>query len=930
MDLESLNKEQLAAVTHEDGPLLIIAGAGTGKTKVITSRILYLIEGEKAEPSEILALTFTEKAAEEMVSRVDTLMTLGHEEIWIKTFHGFCENVLREHAATVGLSADYKILTKAQRWFFVKKHIFDFELDHVRPLGNPGSHIDDLLEHFSRVKEEFIDPESYIAFAEKNLADVMAKISMSEQAVNGEIDSETVLGKEIEDAEKMLEAAKAYKKYQELMLRENFVDFGDLSYFVLKILGEKPEILDSYRTRFKYILVDEFQDTNYAQFELIMLLAGEATTTNVVVVGDDDQSIFRWRGASLSNILQFNKKFPKAKKIVLTENYRSYQNILDASYSFIQFNNPDRLEFKEKIEKKLKGQKGDYKNSDIRLMHFENYRDEVSFVVDEIKKSGDYGGSAILTRTNASALMFAEKLREEGIPYYVRSPKGLLSYGDVKDLVSFIRVVADPADDVAVLRLLKIPFFKISGEKIANAIVEAKKGKTHIVSFVSEFKKFIDGAPSNGIVPLVNYFLAKLSYESEEINSFLKFIEEFVEFSGDDVKEFAEFLKAIETSGIPIVTDSDGDEASGDSVKVLTLHGAKGLEFENVYVVHLVEGKFPSTNRKDYLNIPASLTKEIFPDGDYSIEEERRLFYVALTRAKKNLTLSYSDKYEGARKWKKSSFLEEIMEGGLVVVEDRSSTGAVPVQERETSAKISTAPKNNFLVKNFSYSQIETFDTCPLKYFYRYAVSVPVKTHHSAVFGTVIHETLNEFYQSIGVASFDLLMKIYEKNWISEGYENKEHEMARKKAGTEMLRKYYELNSKDWGNQAFLEKDFSIMVGSVNFTGKIDRIDKLADGTYEVIDYKTGGNAKLTPKNKFQLSIYALASARDLRVEVSKLSCYFLEDNKKISLKKLPEDLGLIENEILDYLEQIKNSDFAPTPNHYCNLCDFRLICPAV
>lgn len=918
MEIESLNKEQKSAVTHEDGPLLIIAGAGTGKTKVITSRILYLIESAKALPSEILALTFTEKAAEEMVARVDVMMTLGHEEVWIKTFHGFCENVLREHAAMVGLRPDYKILTKAQRWFFVKKHIFEFDLNHTRPLGNPGSHIDDLLEHFSRVKEEFIDPEVYIAFAEKNLTDVKAKISISEQE---EIDSETVLGKEIEDAEKTLEAAKAYKKYQELMLRENYVDFGDLSYFVLKILKEKPEILAAYRSRFKYIMVDEFQDTNYAQFELIMLLS--SASGNICVVGDDDQSIFRWRGASLSNILQFNKRFPESKKIVLTENYRSYQNILDASYSFIQFNNPDRLEFKEKIDKKLRGQKNEYKNSDIRLMHFGNYKDEVSFVVDEIKKSGDYGTSAVLTRTNASALMFAEKFREEGIPYYIRSPKGLLSYPEVKDLVSFIRVVADPADDVAALRLFKIPFFGIRGEEIANAIIESKKDKTHILSSVSVLKNFIRGAPVSGIIPLVNYFLAKLSYESDVMNNFLKFIEEFVEFGGDDIKEFAEFLKEIETSGIPIVADSDGDKTEGNSVKILTLHGAKGLEFDNVYVVHLVEGKFPSTNRKDYLNIPPSLTKDIFPEGDYSIEEERRLFYVALTRAKKNLTLSYSDKYEGARKWRKSSFLDEIIEGGLIKENEGDS-------RHVESAKISTASKNNFLLKNVSYSQIDTFDICPLKYFYRYAVNVPIKTHHSAVFGTAIHETLKEFYQNIENASFDLLSTLYEKNWSSEGYENKEHEIARKASGLEMLKKYYEINSKDWGKQVYLEKDFNIKIGDVNFVGRIDRIDKLPDGTYEVIDYKTGGNAKLTPKNKFQLSIYALACAKDLGIEVSKLSCYFLENNKKVSLKKLPTDLESVENEILNYLEQIKNSSFEPTPNHYCNLCDFRLVCPAV
>ncbi|MBT3865461.1 UvrD-helicase domain-containing protein [Candidatus Peregrinibacteria bacterium] len=981
--LENLNDKQKAAVMHNRGPLLIIAGAGTGKTRVITSKILHLIQNDKMKSSEILALTFTEKASAEMVERVDIQMPLGYEEVWIKTFHGFCDKVLRESGHEIGLDPNYKLLDKLQQWVFVKERLFDFDLKYFRPLGNPNSFINILTTHFGRIKEEFITPAEYVEYAKKMVAEVEAKKSLSAQE---EIDVKSVLGVELEEAGKVLEAALAYQKYQELLLVENCMDFGDLSYYVLKLFEERPSVLAHYQERFKYILVDEFQDTNYAQFRLLLLLSGatdEGTSSpdverNICVVGDDDQSIFRWRGASLSNILQFKKAFPDSEEIVLTENYRSNQNILDASHKFIKFNDPDRLEYKSGISKELKSQSQE--SIPIKTMHFAHYKEEVNFVIDEITKAVPskegltHSDIAILVRSNAAAIPFAEALKKAGIPYYIRNPKGLMSYEEVKDLAAVVRALADSSDNIALMRLLQFPAFAIPMKDVVGLYNKAHSGHTDVFKiieaglddettlpgFEDSLTKFLDlyartleFSKNRGAGEVIDFFLRESGYlvelarefsaESQEklnnITAFSKIVWGFEQNATDhSVFDFAEYLKMIDESNIPLVEDKS-DEMDNDAVKIITTHGAKGLEYDTVFVVNLVNYKFPILNKKDPLHVPLELTKEIFPEGDFHIEEERRLFYVACTRAKRRLVLTYSDKYQGARKWKKSQFLDEIGESGLVEEIDMGEqleigeSSPVAPKAFDSPKIIDTAPRNA-LNRSLSYSQIDTFKMCPLKYGYRYLLHVPVPPIHAANFGTSLHETLKEFYRIMKEAptsvSFDVMKELYERNWIATGYESLAHEDARKKQGLEMLAAFYEKNSDPWVIPEHIEKNFNLKIGEHMFTGRIDRIDKLPDGTFEVIDYKTSKSKALNVQHKLQMSIYALACRDIFGIPASKLSLYFLEDGVKTSMKKVPADLDSVRSDVLHYIEEIKASDFVPTPGFHCSFCDYRLICPAV
>ena len=341
--LAGLNAQQRRAVCHDEGPLLVVAGAGTGKPQVITRRIAWLIGTRRARPSEILALTFTDKAAEEMQARVDQLVPYGYTDAVISTFHAFGDRIVREFALELGLPTDTRVLTRPEVVIFLRERLFEFELDEYRPLGDPTRFLGALASLFSRCKDEDVSPQAYLTFA-AGLAKA-AEVA----AIGGAAADELAALRE--RARREGELARAFARYQELLTRAGFIDFGDQVSVCLRLLRESPAARWELQRRFRYVLVDEFQDTNSAQSELVELLT--ATHRNVVVVGDDDQSIYKFRGAAISNILEFKRRHPRCRQIVLRRNYRSRAPILDASYRLVRFNDPDRLEFRNGIDKRL-------------------------------------------------------------------------------------------------------------------------------------------------------------------------------------------------------------------------------------------------------------------------------------------------------------------------------------------------------------------------------------------------------------------------------------------------------------------------------------------------------------------------------------------------------------------------------------------------
>src|SRR3989344_3096705 len=479
--LKDLNPEQLKAVTTTKGPLLIIAGAGTGKTAVIARRIAYIIEKKLARPSEILALTFTDKSAAEMEERVDVLVPYGFIDSWISSFHAFGERVLKENPLDAGLNPDFRVFSRPQQVLFFQQNLFRFNLDYYRPLGNPTKFISAILSFFSRLKDENISPEDFLKFS-------------NGQRLN-------VKGDEVVEADKYVELAQCYASYEKFKSEAGFLDFGDLVVKTIKLFQTRPQVLKNYQKRFKYILVDEYQDTNYSQNILVNLLA--SAHKNICVVGDDDQSIYKFRGAAISNILEFNKTYPKAEEVVLTENYRSPQSILDSAYDLITHNNPDRLEVQNKIDKKLKSRKG--VGHPPQEIFTETISEEADAVAEQIEKlmaksrkvkgqisnvkGYQYRDFAILVRANSQADNFLRALNMHGIPHKFVGSSGLYEQPEVKVLISFLTSISNFEDSLNLYNLLTSDLYELPPQEILKLISYAKRKNRSLYYILTNLDK---------------------------------------------------------------------------------------------------------------------------------------------------------------------------------------------------------------------------------------------------------------------------------------------------------------------------------------------------------------------------------------------------------------------------------------------------------
>ena len=610
---DKLNEPQREAVYHTDGPLLILAGAGSGKTRVLTHRIAYLIGERGVNPWNILAITFTNKAAEEMRQRVDNLVGFGAESVWVSTFHSACVRILRRFIDRLGYENHFTIYDTDDQKTLIKEVCRKVDVD--TKVFKERS----LLSAISSAKNEMILPDEF----ELNAGGDFAKMKI----------------------------AKVYREYEAQMRANNALDFDDLLVKTVQLLQTQPDVLESYQERFRYIMVDEYQDTNTVQFQLVSLLAGKYK--NLCVVGDDDQSIYKFRGANIRNILDFEHEFPDAKVIKLEQNYRSTGNILNAANSVIA-NNRGRK------EKSLWTENGE--GELIRLRQFDTAFDEADFIGEDIKSAvrqgGSYNDSAVLYRTNAQSRLLEEKFIAMNIPYKIVGGVNFYARREIKDLLAYLKTIDNGRDDVAVRRIINVPKRGI-GLTTINRIQESAtergidfyeallapgliagvgRSATKLDSFAALIEYFKTLAEEMNITDLLQEVIEKTGYiesleneDKEEAKTRKENIDELIskaatyEESCQDKDEKATLSGFLEE--VALVADIDSLDEDQEYVVLMTLHSAKGLEFPRVYLAGMEDGLFPG-----YMSINAGDREEL--------EEERRLCYVGITRAEQELTLT--------------------------------------------------------------------------------------------------------------------------------------------------------------------------------------------------------------------------------------------------------------------------------------------------
>ena len=654
---DTLNEQQKEAVLHTEGPLLILAGAGSGKTRVLTHRIAYLIEEKGVNPWNILAITFTNKAAGEMRERVDNLVDFGSESIWVSTFHSMCVRILRRHIDLLGFDTNFTIYDTDDQKTLMKDVCKLLQID--TKIFRERS----LLAAISQAKNELITPEEFR---------IQAQGDFSRQKI-----------------------ASVYEEYEKQMRANNALDFDDLLVKTVQLFQTQADVLDYYQERFRYIMVDEYQDTNTVQFELVRLLS--AKYRNLCVVGDDDQSIYKFRGANIRNILDFEQVFPDAKVIKLEQNYRSTSNILDAANAVIRHNHGRK-------DKTLWTDNGEGKKINVR--QFDTAFDEAEYIVGDIRERVEkgeaaYNDHAILYRTNAQSRMFEEKFVTANIPYKIVGGINFYARREIKDQLAYLKTIDNGRDDLAVRRIINVPKRGIGltsinrvqeyalGREISfyealravDLIPNIGRGASRLESFVALIEHFKTDAEEMTISELMQEIIEETGYIESLKEEGTEEAENRIENIDELISKIAAYEEACEDRDEPatlngfleevaLVADIDSLDESNDYVVLMTLHSAKGLEFPHVYLAGMEDGIFPS-----YMTITA--------DDPEEVEEERRLCYVGITRAEEELTLTCARRrmIRGETQYNKMSrFLKEIpME--LV------STGAVFEKEPEEPPK---------------------------------------------------------------------------------------------------------------------------------------------------------------------------------------------------------------------------------------------------
>jgi DNA helicase-2/ATP-dependent DNA helicase PcrA len=966
-----LNDAQRRAITHGDGPLLVIAGAGTGKTRVITERIRHLLESDSSLLGEnILGLTFTKKAAGEMKTRVVKAVGERGKDIVLSTFHSFCETILKE------VDPNRVALEQVDHWILLRRNLARLKLEKYRRLAEPGQFLSDFIAFFSRCQDELVSSEEYQRFA-----DTLAAELESEKPT---IDEDTIKERS-EQVALQQEIARAYRASEEILNEKRAIALNGLIAEAVTLLKQDSKRRRLLQERYKHILVDEFQDTNIAQLELLHLLSPESR--NIVVVGDNDQAIYRFRGASFGSFKLFLQRFTGWKegqdstpyRVALTENYRSSPNILRVATQVISMNEASP-EFPKKLlqANKKEGEK-------IRIVELEAPEEEAAWVADELQRLHKAGRRwsdfAVLYRQHAHRDQLVEELTQRKVPFVI-SKLSILEHPLVRDVLAYLHLMAMPYDDVSCARVLSAPAWHLNAEDLVRFAERAcKKRGTPLYDVLKTPQTSLPFDPSHSALDTLLDFLATqrktmrrrsareilgdliewlevpqraAAQDRKYVNQLASFIKDWEPKSETGrLPEFLEYLDYFQQAGGTLSLE---DDAPGDAVQLMTVHGAKGLEFPHVFLLRVNSNAFPARNRSPLFEFPDRLMKEELPEGDFHIQEERRLFYVALTRAEDRLTITTVTEKKG----KVPVFVEDIVMDPAVKRKDVLQLAP----KRKVDRQDKPAPTENLTPELFpaseeppkifsriakwaeefyppspeplklSPSAVENYRKCPQQYLFSYLWSLKEGPRAALSFGSVIHTTIKRFIEQLkkGVKlPFEEVQRIYETEWSSAGYEDDYQEEEYKKDGLEQLAVFHAAMIAAPPEVLEQEKGFELpLENDIILTGRLDQVNSLGRFDVEIVDYKTGKPRKEADARKaLQLSIYALAAKEIFEWNPVRLVFHYLQNNQVQVTTRDAKQIDEAECVIQETAADIRAREFKPNPGFACRSCAYKPICPA-
>jgi DNA helicase-2/ATP-dependent DNA helicase PcrA len=964
---------QQEAIEHLHGPVLVVAGAGTGKTTVLTRRIVHLVREGHARAEEILAVTYTDNAAREMRERVES--DLGSNGARICTFHAYCNNLLHSRGNNFGVLDDKDL------WIYLRKRLRDLHLDYFIRAGNLTKFLDDLLDFMRRCQDELVGPEQYSEYVTRLKRGELPIPRVCKTKHAAELSEEEVLGR-------CREIARVYATVEKMLREENLGTFGHMITRAHELLQDST-LLATERKRTRFILIDEFQDANFAQLKILQKLVGE--DKNIFAVGDPDQAIYRFRGASSAAFTLFRRNFPNTKLIALEENRRSTTPILQCAFALISKNStsvdlngssrqaasripsmpPARFAYERAPlisarDQAVLDEGGELQSNPVEVVIFitkdSDYWDVVSKIRKQQKQSHcRWSDIAVLYRQHSHRDQVAMELAEQDIPFSIEN-MDVMDTPEVRDLFACLGAVVSDADSASFFRVAALPQFSIDPEKLRAGIRALPKnaqtagvalvlaeieGGGAVLEAVRAVREDISTSAANTLAAL-QIILRRFNFDRESPAQ--KAVIDFVRVwltkpvtKTGDIIEFVEYLAYFREAKGAICLPANDENA----VRLITAHSAKGLEFQHVFILRASSPSFPSTYKEPLFEFPRELyDPDSAAQGDDKTlheQEERRLFYVAMTRARDFLTI-YAKQGTGKTDKTPPGFLRDLLkDASLAPWLHQSVAGAfqtdlfahAPLQPNisRTAEWLSLPPAFN-LHERLSASAVQTYETCPLQFKLDREWRIPAEAPAAVQYGASMHRVLRSYFDSVRFQrpfSENELVEMLLADLADAGIADRYQRELYDQQGVEQLRGLLEAcRKRPMPEVLHTEEWFEIQIGMGIVAGRIDRIDKAPGNRVVVIDYKTGKpKSQEDADDSLQLSIYALAAREKWGYETDQLAFYNLEENSLVITRRSEAELQEARFKVEEVAKNIADGNFEANPGFHCRFCAYKNLCPA-